>query len=128
MSRPELAHPPVHPEAARRMSIFQADVVESVRSAVVEHAVVVVGMAGNPHVRRARRTLDEAGVPYHYIGLGSYVSMWKQRLAVKLWSGWPTFPQVYANGALLGGADQVKPALADGTISQAPGASTPAGV
>jgi hypothetical protein len=31
-----------------------------------EHAVLVVGMAQNPFLRRARRALDSAGFGYHY--------------------------------------------------------------
>jgi monothiol glutaredoxin len=40
----------------------------------------------------------------------------KERLAIKLWSGWPTFPQVYVHGVLIGGTDLTERALADGTL------------
>jgi hypothetical protein len=36
--------------------------VREVAQALERHAVVVVGMRGNPFCRRARRTLDAAGV------------------------------------------------------------------
>jgi monothiol glutaredoxin len=34
---------------------------------------------------------------------GSYFSMWKPRLALKLWAGWPTYPMVFNKGILIGG-------------------------
>src|SRR5258706_553076 len=76
-----------------------------VDDAVRGNSVVVVGMAQNPHVRAVRKALDEAGIAYTYLEYGSYFSEWKKRLAIKMWSGWPTFPQVYVKGTLLGGED-----------------------
>jgi glutaredoxin-related protein len=34
----------------------------------------------------------------------------------RMWSGWPTFPQVYVNGTLIGGFDDTVAALKDGTF------------
>lgn len=98
------------------MASFHADVVGDVERAVAEHPVVVLGMAGNPHVKNVRRALEAAGVAFHYVGYGGYLSKWRERLAIKLWSGWPTFPQVFVNGVLIGGEDLTVAALADGTI------------
>jgi glutaredoxin-related protein len=98
------------------MESFHADVVREVREAVLREPVVVVGMAQNPHVRKVRQALDEAAVAYKYVEYGSYFSKWKERLAIKLWSGWPTFPQVFVRGTLLGGEDLTKQALADGSL------------
>lgn len=33
-----------------------------------------------------------------------------------MWSGWPTFPQVFVNGTLIGGFDDTVKALKDGTF------------
>lgn len=106
------------PEAALAISSFHADVVGEVTAAVAKNAVVVVGMAQNPHVKRIRKALDEAGVDFTYLEYGSYFSEWKRRLAIKLWSGWPTFPQVFVRGTLIGGADGTIAALADGSLKQ----------
>jgi monothiol glutaredoxin len=95
---------------------FHADVVREVREAVRRDAVVVVGMAQNPHVKKVRVALDEAGVGYTYLEYGSYFSEWRKRLALKLWSGWPTFPQVFVHGVLIGGEDLTKKAIADGSL------------
>lgn len=45
---------------------------------------------------------------------GSYFKLWRQRNALKMWTGWPTFPMVFVNGTLIGGADDLKRLLASG--------------
>jgi len=117
-ARPLLDPSKISPEAAQKQSQFHADVVRTVQETVSRDPVVVVGMAQNPHVRNVRRALDDAGVPYTYLEYGSYFSEWKKRLAIKLWSGWPTFPQVFVNGALVGGEDLTKEALAKGELAK----------
>lgn len=99
--------PRVHPAAAAKQARFHESVVAEVAAAVAQHAVVVVGMGWNPNVWRARRLLGEAGVAYHYLGYGNYLWGWRKRLAIKLWSGWPTYPQVFVNGMLVGGASDM---------------------
>ena len=106
----------IHPAAAEKMGTRHADTVRQVEQAIAEHAVVVVGMAQNPHVRGVRQALAEAGIDFHYLEYGSYLSEWQRRLAIKLWSGWPTFPQVFVRGVLIGGKDLTKAAIADGTL------------
>jgi glutaredoxin-related protein len=116
-NRPQLDPARIHPDAARKLQAFHADVVRQVNDAIAEHPVVVIGMAQNPHVRNVRAALREAGVVFHYLEYGSYLSGWKKRLAIKLWSGWPTFPQVFVRGVLLGGEDLTRAAIADGTLA-----------
>jgi glutaredoxin-related protein len=108
--------PQVAPAAQEKVQSFHADVVREVKDAVTQNDVVVVGMSGNPHVKRARKALTEAGIPFTYLEYGSYFSQWRQRLAIKLWSGWPTFPQVFVKGTLIGGADLTKTAIEEGKI------------
>jgi monothiol glutaredoxin len=115
-NRPQLEERSIAPAALSAMDGFHSDVVREVREAVQREAVVVVGMAQNPHVRNVRKALDEAGVAYRYLEYGSYFSKWRERLAIKLWSGWPTFPQVYVRGTLIGGEDLTKQAIADGSL------------
>lgn len=114
MTRPLLAQ--ATPAATTKMERFHHGVVAEVQAAVAAHDVVVVGMKWNPHVPQSRKALDAAGIPFHYLEYGSYLSGWKPRLAIKLWSGWPTFPQVFVKGVLVGGASDLKAALDDGSI------------
>jgi glutaredoxin-related protein len=106
----------IHPAALEKMNAKHADVIAEVTAAVAKNTVVVVGMAQNPHVRKVRQALTEANVEFTYLEYGSYLSEWRRRLAIKLWSGWPTFPQVFVRGVLIGGEDLTKAALADGTL------------
>ena len=114
--RPLLAPESIAPDALARMETFHAPIVKEVDEAVRRDPVVVVGMAQNPHVKNVRRALAAAGIEFTYIEHGSYLSKWRERLAIKLWSGWPTFPQVFVRGVLLGGEDLTMAAIADGTL------------
>jgi monothiol glutaredoxin len=115
MSRKILDPSKIHPAAAEKMS-RHADTIAAVERALAEHPVVVIGMAQNQHVRKVRTALKEAGVEFHYLEYGSYFSEWGRRLAIKIWSGWPTFPQVFVRGTLVGGEDLTRAAIADGTL------------
>jgi monothiol glutaredoxin len=106
----------IAPEALQTIESFHADVVSNVKAAIAKDPVVVVGMAQNPHVKKTRKALQDAGVAFTYLEYGSYLSDWKRRLAIKLWTGWPTFPQVFVNGTLIGGAAATRAALADGSL------------
>jgi glutaredoxin-related protein len=47
---------------------------------------------------------------------GSYFSDWRKRNALKLWTGWPTFPMVFVEGVLVGGDKDVQALLAAGSL------------
>jgi monothiol glutaredoxin len=96
---------------------FHPEVVAEVITAVGRDALVVVGMASNPFVKKARKALTTAGIEFTYLEYGSYTKLWKARLAIKMWSGWPTFPQVYVRGSLIGGNQELQAAIADGSLA-----------
>jgi glutaredoxin-related protein len=100
------------------MGAFHADVVSEVATVIQRDPVVVVGMAQNPHVKNVRKALTEANISFTYLEYGSYFSEWKKRLAIKLWSGWATFPQVFVRGVLIGGAELTRAAIADGSLGR----------
>lgn len=108
MPRPILDEDHIHPAVRERVARHHRDIVEEVRAAAEQHKVLVVGMAGNPWPRRARKLLDAAGIPYHYLEYGSYFSEWRRRNALKMWSGWPTLPMVFVKGVLVGGAQDLQ--------------------
>lgn len=89
------------------MGNFHSNIVAEVEKAIETNEWVVVGMAQNPVVSKARRLLNARQIKFHYITHGSYFSGWKKRLAIKLWSGWPTFPQVFHKGVLIGGGQDL---------------------
>jgi glutaredoxin-related protein len=102
--------------ALDKITSFHGDTVRQIEDAIRAHDVVVVGMAQNPHVKDVRRALDDARVRFQYLEYGSYFSEWKKRLAIKMWSGWPTFPIVFVKGELIGGADLTRAALERGDL------------
>lgn len=97
----------VAPAALANTTRLYPEIVAEVEAAITKHKVVVVGMAQNPVVKRARRLLDAKGTPFTYLEYGSYLSGWKKRLAIKLWAGFPTFPMVFVDGVLIGGATEL---------------------
>ena len=116
MPRPILDETHIHPAIRARIATHEQAIVHEVQHAVARHAVVVVGMAMNPFPRRARRALDRAGVAHHDLSYGSYLSRWRERNALKLWTGWPTFPMVFVKGTLVGGAKDLQRLIASGEL------------
>jgi monothiol glutaredoxin len=118
MPRHTLDSSRIHPAIAEAVANAHIDVVQNVQSAVASNAVLVVGMATNPFCKRARKALDAAGVAHHYLEYGSYLSQWRQRNALKMWTGWPTFPMVFVKGVLVGGADDLKKLIDSGELKR----------
>jgi monothiol glutaredoxin len=116
MTRSILDETRVHPAIRQVMAAYQTDIVQEVQAAVVSNDVVVVGMAQNPHPRRARKLLDAHGIPYKYLEYGSYLDNWRRRLALKMWSGWPTFPMIFVKGVLIGGANDLQTLIQSGEL------------
>ena len=108
----------ISPEALTAMTKFSGHTVKVVQEALKKHDVVVVGMAQNPYVKTARRTLENAKINFHYLEYGSYFSQWRTRLAIKLWSGWPTFPQIFVKGVLIGGSDDTSAYVKSGQLQK----------
>src|SRR6266508_2682783 len=104
MPRPILPESQIHPAVREKIANYHADVVKEVQAAVAANDIVVVGMRQNPHPKRARKALASAGLAYKYLEYGSYLGEWRRRLALKMWTGWPTFPMVFVKGVLVGGA------------------------
>lgn len=103
MERKILASAQVDPAALKAILQNHAVTVNEVMNVVNNNKVVVVGMSLNPFVKKAKRLMDEKEMAYIYLEYGGYFSDWQKRLAIKLWSGWPSFPQVFIDGKLIGG-------------------------
>ena len=118
MSRPILDEQHIHPAIRDKVEGHHADIVREVQAAIVANAVVVVGMAQNPFPKKAKKALDAAGVPYEYLQYGSYLGEWRRRNALKMWTGWPTFPMVFVKGVLVGGAGDLAKIIASGELKK----------
>ena len=118
MPRPILEESRMHPSIREQVANLNADIVHNVQAAAASNAVLVVGMAGNPYCRKARQALDEAGVSYQYLEYGSYFSQWRRRNALKMWTGWPTFPMVFVKGVLVGGREDLDRLIESGELKR----------
>ena len=106
----------IHPAVRDAVALSHESIVLEVQAAIARHAVVVVGMKSNPFVGKARAVLDAAAIQYHYMEYGSYLSQWRLRTALKMWTGWSSFPMVFVKGVLVGGATDLKALNASGEL------------
>jgi glutaredoxin-related protein len=118
MPRTVLPEDRIHPAVRERVAALHAGILGEVQAAVAQHPVLVVGMRGNPWCRRARQALQAAGVAHQYLEYGSYLSGWRRRNALKMWTGWPTFPMVFVKGQLVGGAQDLQALIDSGELKR----------
>ena len=118
MPRPLLDEAHIHPDVRETIANHQHEILREVRAAVAQHPVVVVGMRMNLVCKKARRLLDDADIPYTYLEYGSYLSEWRRRNALKMWTGWPTFPMIFVKGVLIGGAKDLETLMASGELKR----------
>ena len=118
MPRPVLDESHIHPAIRERVAKHEQSIVMEVQAALEKYPVVVVGMGMNPFPRKARRALDAAGVPHHYMEYGNYLNTWRRRNALKLWTGWPTLPMVFVKGVLVGGASELVKLINSGELKK----------
>ena len=116
MTRDILDAAHIHPAIRETIASNHADIVREVQAAVANNDVVVVGMKQNPAPKKARKALDAVAIPYKYLEYGSYFGPWRRRNALKMWTGWPTFPMVFVKGVFVGGAADVSRLIANGEI------------
>ena len=118
MPRSILDEAHIHAAVREAVADNQSGVVHEVQAAVAAHPVVIVGMAQNPFPKKARKLLDAKGVAYKYLEYGSYLGAWRQRTALKMWSGWPTLPIVFVKGVMVGGANDLAKLAESGELAK----------
>ncbi|HEX4422751.1 MAG TPA: glutaredoxin domain-containing protein [Kofleriaceae bacterium] len=118
MQRLLLPEDRVDPAIREALAANHRDIIDEVEAAVAAHDVVVVGMKQNPFPRRARKALTAAGIAFHYLEYGSYLSTWRRRTALKIWSGWPTFPMIFVKRVLIGGAIDLQKLIDSGELAR----------
>lgn len=116
MPRQTLDEVRIHPAIRQRISERHHDLIAEVEAAIAANNIVIVGMAMNPHPRRACKALDAIGASYQYLQYGSYLTEWRRRNALKMWTGWPTLPMVFVKGTLVGGANELVRLIESGEL------------
>ena len=90
-------------------------------SEVIEQEPVAVFMKGTPQMvmcgnsQRALQALHAAGAPISAVDILPDPRIRQELSAI---SGWPTIPQVFVKGELIGGADITEELLASGELRQ----------
>jgi glutaredoxin-related protein len=117
-TRETIAQAQIHPAISEKIATYRKEEIEAVKALVAANRVVVVGMSQNVFPKRARKLLDEKGIAYEYLGIGSYFGEWRRRLVLKMWTGWPTFPLIFVDGVFIGGFDDLKLLVDSGELSR----------
>jgi glutaredoxin-related protein len=118
MPRPVLPEARIHPAAREKIARVGTEIIAEVEAAIAASDIVVVGMKHNPFPKKARKALDAAGLAYKYLEYGGYLSQYRKRLPLKLWTGWPTFPMVFVKGVLVGGAEDLARLIESGELKR----------
>lgn len=83
------------------------EVLQRIQAQVESHPIVIY-MKGTPRMpqcgfsSRAAQALSACGVEYGYINVLEDVEIFQN---LPRFADWPTFPQIYVNGELIGGCD-----------------------
>ena len=115
--RKMLSSAALHESIKDQVEGYHIDIVDEVKAAVSANSVVVVGMRYNDAVYGARKALKKAGIEFTYLEYGGYASQWRRRLALKMWTGWPTFPMIFVDQTLVGGSKDLQRLLNDGKLA-----------
>ena len=115
--RKMLSSTAIHASIKDQVEGYHIDIVDEVKAAVSVNRVVVVGMRYNDAVYGARKALKKAGIEFTYLEYGGYASQWRRRLALKMWTGWPTFPMIFVDQTRVGGSKDLQRLLNDGKLA-----------
>jgi glutaredoxin-related protein len=118
MARSLLSETNIHDRIHSKVGGGHQSIIDDVIQAINSNKVLVVGMRQNPVCKSVKKKLDGANLTYEYLEYGSYLSQWKPRLAIKMWSGWPTFPMVFINGSLVGGNYELEKLISSGELNK----------
>lgn len=83
------------------------DAMDRIRKAIQDNPVIIF-MKGTPDFpqcgfsARASQALAECGAPFAYVNIYEDQDIYQ---ALPQYANWPTFPQLYINGELIGGCD-----------------------
>ncbi len=94
------------------------DINELIRAVLAEHPIVLF-MKGTPQFpmcgfsSRAAQALTQAGAEFHAINVLADPQI---RAALPHFANWPTFPQLFIQGELIGGCDIIEDLMASGEL------------
>ncbi|MDI3261475.1 MAG: Grx4 family monothiol glutaredoxin [Fulvimonas sp.] len=96
------------------------DVNDRIKALLAEHPVVLF-MKGTPRFpmcgfsARAVKALEAAGMQFHAVNVLADPEV---RAALPRFANWPTFPQLFIHGELIGGCDIIEDLAAAGELAR----------
>ncbi len=75
-------------------------------------------MHQNPFPKKARKLLHRPQLSYQFLEWGSYLSAWRRRNALKMWTGWPSVSMKFVKGVLVGGASDLRKLIDNGELAR----------
>lgn len=96
------------------------DINEQIRATLTEHPIVLF-MKGTPEFpmcgfsSRAAKALADAGAVFHAVNVLADPQV---RAALPHFSNWPTFPQLFIQGELIGGCDIIEDLKSSGELAR----------
>ena len=96
------------------------DVIAEIREEIAANTVLVY-MKGTPNLPMCGfsaatvETLRQTGYPFAHVNI---LEDQEKREAIKVFSNWPTIPQVYIGGKFVGGCDIVQELYASGELQR----------
>ena len=118
MSRNILDEAHIHPAIRETIANNHTDIVQDVQAAIAQNDIVIAGMGQNPFPKKARKLLEQQRLTYKYLEYGNYLSGWRRRNALKMWTGWPSFPMVFVKGVFVGGANDLQKLVESGELAR----------
>ena len=103
-----------------RPEVDEVDVIERIKQQLKSNPVVLY-MKGTPDFPQcgfsaaASRALAACGAEFAYVNIFEDPEL---RDALKQYSNWPTYPQLYVNGELVGGSDIILEMYQSGELQQ----------
>lgn len=94
------------------------DTLDKIKQQITENKVILF-MKGSPKFpqcgfsARAVQCLEACGVDFAYVDILANPDI---RQTLPLYADWPTFPQLYINGELIGGSDIIAEMYEDGEL------------
>lgn len=80
--------------------------------------VVVIDISNGAYIEKIDSIFRMKGLEISYVEVGTPFTKIQERDAIKAWSGWHTFPQIFVNGYLIGGHEELRKAFDDGTLDK----------
>ncbi|MDF1758111.1 MAG: Grx4 family monothiol glutaredoxin [Legionellaceae bacterium] len=99
---------------------MENDTIEKIKSQISDNLILLY-MKGSPKIpqcgfsARAVQCIEACGVEFAYVDILANPDI---RQMLPQYADWPTFPQLYVKGELIGGADIIAELYAEGELEQ----------